>query len=124
MVNMDLDNLDEHRCSNEFTEENVEDPTRSAALDILKMQEDCSLPKSTVASIISNTKTILEETLSSVHAQVKAALNNANVDDQNIPWLQEIFEENPATNPFHNLETEAQQRAYYTENFGLKVIYF
>ena len=124
MVNMDLDNLDEHTCSNEFTEENVEDPTRSAALYILKMQEDCSLPKSTVASIISNTKTILEETLSSVHAQVKAALNNANVDDQNIPWLQEIFEENPATNPFHNLETEAQQRAYYTENFGLKVIYF
>lgn len=122
MVNMEHGNLDQN--GDELIQENVEDPARSAALYILSIQENCSLLKSTVTSIISNTKTILQETLSSVQTQVKAVLNNANINEQNVPGLQDIFEENPTTNPFNNLETEAQQRAYYKENFGLKVLLF
>jgi hypothetical protein len=119
---MEHGNLDQN--GDELIQENVEDPARSAALYILSIQENCSLLKSTVTSIISNTKTILQETLSSVQTQVKAVLNNANINEQNVPGLQDIFEENPTTNPFNNLETEAQQRAYYKENFGLKVLLF
>ncbi|XP_028418114.1 uncharacterized protein LOC114543241 [Dendronephthya gigantea] len=100
--------------------ENMEDPTRSAALYILKLQEECSLPKSTVAGIVSNTKTILQETLAHVQTQVQGCLSNANIDDQNVPGLREIFKDNITTNPFHNLETEAQQFAYYKAHFGLK----
>ena len=96
MINMEHGNLDQN--GDELIEENVEDPTRSAALYILSIQENCSLPKSTVTSIISNTKTILQETLSSVQTQVKAVLNNANINEQNVPGLQEILEENPTTN--------------------------
>ena len=122
MVNIDHVNLDQF--GDEFVEEeNVEDPTRAAALYILNIQEDCSLPKSTVAKIISNTKTILQETLSSVQTQVKGVLSNGNIDYENLPGLQEIFEENPTTNPFDKLETEAQRLVYYERNFGLKVIY-
>ncbi|XP_028418113.1 uncharacterized protein LOC114543237 [Dendronephthya gigantea] len=118
IVNMDHDNFINQ--NGEQLIENMEDPTRSAALYILKLQEECSLPKSTVAGIVSNTKTILQETLAHVQTQVQGCLSNANIDDQNVPGLREIFKDNITTNPFHNLETEAQQFAYYKAHFGLK----
>ena len=106
-------------------EENGENNTRSAALYILKIQEDLLLPRSTVQNIIANTKTFLHNTLSIVESQVKDCLNNANMEYQNVPGLQEIFDEsNPTTNPFRNLETESQQWRYYKEYFGLKIVYF
>ena len=44
------------------------------------------------------------------------------MDFNNVPGLKQIFEENNfATNPFNELETEAQQIAYYKDKFNLKV---
>ena len=108
----------------EIMEENINNEnTRLAALYILKIQEEYSMPKSTIASIIANTKTFLQDTLKMVETQVKGRLEDANIAYHNVPGLQEIFhEDNPKTNPFNNLETEAQRR-YYKENFGLKVVH-
>ena len=96
--------------------------TKSSALYLLKLQEDCLLPKTTVKSVVENTKTIVEETLSLVKAQVQNCLTQSNVDFESIPGLNDVFtEDNAATNPFHSLETESEQEKYYTENFSLKV---
>ena len=96
--------------------------TKSSALYLLKLQEECYLPKSTVKSVLENTKTIVQETLSVVKTHVEQCLTNNDVDPKNIPGLQDIFVENNAiTNPFYNLETERQQKNYYKENFNLKV---
>ena len=96
--------------------------TKSSALYLLKLQEECYLPKSTVKSVLENTKTIVQETLSVVKTHVEQCLTNNDVDPKNIPGLQDIFVENNAiTNPFYNLETETQQKNYYKENFNLKV---
>lgn len=121
-VNADNDDNAENR--DEVMEEYMEENTRLAALYILKIQEEYSMPKSTVASIIANTKTFLQGTLKMVETQVKGRLGDANIAYYNVPGLQEIFDEdNPTANPFNNLETEAQQRRYYKENFGLKVVH-
>ena len=96
--------------------------TKPSALYLLKLHEECYLPKSTVKSVLENTKTIVQETLSVVKTHVAQCLTNNDVDPKNIPGLQDIFVENNAiTNPFYNLETERQQKNYYKENFNLKV---
>ena len=102
---------------------NVEDATRSGALYILKLQEDCSLPKSTVQLVISNTTDIVQKAVSAVKTQVHDCLQRANVDFQTVPGLQAILkEDNEAANPFINLNTESQRLSYYKDQFGLKVI--
>ena len=104
---------------------NVEDATRSGALYILKLQEACSLPKSTVELVISNTTSIVQRAVSVVKTEVHDCLLKADVDIQTIPGLQAILnleENNEATNPFNNLNTESQRLSYYKEQFGLKVI--
>ena len=101
---------------------NLDQVTKSSALYLLKLQEDCLLPKTTVKSVVDIRKTIVEETLSVVNAQVQECLTQSNVDFESIPGLSDVFkEDNAATNPFHNLETETKQEKYYTENFHLKV---
>ena len=96
--------------------------TKSSALYLLKLQEECYLPKSTVKSVLENTKSIVQETLSVVKTQVEECLANNDVDQQSVAGFGSIFEENNiATNPFHNLETETQQNKYYKDNFQLKV---
>ena len=45
--------------------------TRSSTLYLLKLQEECCLPKSTVKSVVANTKTVVQETLSVVKTQGK-----------------------------------------------------
>lgn len=108
---------------NEVDNVNIEDTIRSGALYILKLQEDCSLPKSTVECVISNTTSIVQEVVSVVKTQVHDCLQRANVDFETVPGLQDIFEEdNEATNPFSNLDTESQRLSYYKEQFGLKVL--
>lgn len=95
---------------------------RSSALYLLKLQEDCNLPKSTVKSVVANTKTVVQETLSIVKTQVKQRLAENEIDFETIPGLNEIFEENnAASNPFNMLETETQQMAYFKNEFNLKV---
>ncbi|XP_046857002.1 uncharacterized protein LOC124450387 [Xenia sp. Carnegie-2017] len=79
------------------------------------------MPKTTVTSIIENTKSLIQDTLKTVETQVKRRLGNENISCQNEPGLQEIFEEkNAIANPLKNLETEAQRRRFYKDNFGLK----
>lgn len=108
---------------NEVDNVNIEDTTRSGALYILKLQEDCFLPKSTVGCVISNTTSIVQEVVSVVKTQVHDCLQRANVDFETVPGLQDIFEEdNEATNPFHNLDTESRRLSYYREQFGFKVL--
>lgn len=62
------DNGDENDTNNEI--EYSADHSKSTALYILKLQEDHSLPKSTVESVIVNTKSILQETLLVVETQL------------------------------------------------------
>ena len=54
-------------------EENIDtiENTRLAALYILKIQEEFSMPKTTVTSIIENTKSLIQDTLKTVETQVK-----------------------------------------------------
>ena len=118
-INMDREAGDE-RNGDEPNGENVEDPTRSAALYILKLQEDCCMPKSTVESVLSNTKTIVQETLSVVRTHIQDCLNSSNINYGNVPGLNEIFQEDNV-NPFKNLATAAQRLAYYKEQFGLNL---
>ena len=99
----------------------VEDNTRSAALYILKIQEECSLARSTVEKIIANTTDIVWQAISTVEMQVENCLRGSNIDDQTIPRVKAIFENNVASNPFQNLQTTAQQLAYFKAEFELKV---
>ena len=62
------DNGDENDTNNEI--DYSADHSKSTALYILKLQEDHSLPKSTVESVIVNTKSILQETLLVVETQL------------------------------------------------------
>jgi hypothetical protein len=114
--------MNQERDEHSDDEINIEDHTRSGALYILKIQEECSLTKSTVAKVLANTKDIVRETLSTVETQVQDCLRDFNIDYHNVPGLQDIFmEDNMVTNPFHNLETPAQQLAYFKNEFELKV---
>lgn len=114
MQNQDFNPIEQHV--------NLDQVTKSSALYLLKLQEDCLLPKTTVKSVLENTKTIVDETLSVVKAQVQECLTQSDVDFESIPGLSDVFkEDNAATNPFHNLETETEQEKYYKENFHLKV---
>ena len=78
------------------------------------------MPKSTVESVLLNTKTIVRETLSVARTHIQDCLNNSNINYGNVPGLNEIFQEDNV-NPFKNLETAAQRLAYYKEQFGLKL---
>ncbi len=81
------------------------------------------MPKSTVKSVVANTKSIVQETLSVVKTQVEHCLAENEIDFDTVPGLNQIFEENnTATNPFNMLETETQQMAYFTKEFNLKVL--
>jgi hypothetical protein len=122
-INRDREANDELNGNDgDLNTENVEDRTKSGALYILKLQEDCCLPKSTVEIVLSNTTAIVKETVSAVKTQVQDCLVNADIDFQTVPGLREIFEQdNAATNPFSNLDTETRRLAYYKDNFGLKV---
>ena len=114
LQNQDLNPIEQHA--------NQDQVTKSSALYLLKLQEDCLLPKTTVKSVVENTKTIVEETLSVVKSQVQECLTQSSVDFESIPGLSDVFkEDNAATNPFHSLETETEQEKYYKENFHLKV---
>ena len=114
MQNQDFNSIEQHV--------NLDQVTKSSALYLLKLQEDCLLPKTTVKSVLQNTKTIVDETLSVVKAQVQECLTRSDVDFESIPGLSDIFkEDNAATNPFHNLETQTEQEKYYKENFHQKV---
>ena len=55
---------------------NIEDTTRSDALYILKLQEDCSLPKSMVECVISNTTSIVQDIYWRYHLCQKMKLNH------------------------------------------------
>ena len=101
---------------------NTKEITRASALYLLKLQEECFLPKTTVKGVVENTKTIVQETLSVVKTQVEQCLSKNNIEPQGVPGLKSIFQESSAiTNPFNDLETESQQNTYYKENFQLKV---
>ena len=98
------------------------DNTRSAALYVLKIQEECSLPRSTVEKIITNTTDMVRQAISTVEMQVENCLRESNVDQQTIQRLKAIFgEDNVASNPFHNLATTTQQLTYFKTEFKLKV---
>ena len=101
---------------------NTKEITRASALYLLKLQEECFLPKTTVKGVVENTKTIVQETLSVVKTQVEQCLSKNNIEPQGVPGLKLIFQESSTiTNPFNDLETESQQNTYYKENFQLKV---
>jgi hypothetical protein len=101
---------------------NTEDNTRSAALYILKIQEQCSLTHSAVEKIIANTTDIVRQAISTVEMQVENCLRESNIDQQTIPRLKTIFgKDNVANHPFNNLETRTQQLAYFKTEFRLKV---
>ena len=90
---------------------NAEDATRLEALYILKLQEECSLPTSTVELVIANTS-IVPRSVSVVKTDLRDCLHKANVDIQTTPGLHAILnleENNKATSPFHDLNTESQR---------------
>jgi hypothetical protein len=119
--NEDALNQDQNRHINR-DELNTEDNARSAALYILKIQEQCSLTHSAVEKIIANTTEIVRQAISTVEMQVESCLRESDIDQQTIPRLKAIFgEDNVANNPFHNLETTSQQLAYFKTEFQLKV---
>lgn len=113
-----LDNLVERYNDNADQDEVI----KSSALYILKLQEECCLPKTTVKSVLANTTSLIKETISVVQKQVEQRLQENNIDFYNVAGLKECFDDdNCATNPFNKLETEAQQVAYYKDKFQLKV---
>ena len=102
---------------------NLDQVTKSSALYLLKLQEDCLLLKTTVKSVVDITKTIVEETLSVIKAQVQECLTQSNVDFESIPGLSDVFkDDNAATNPFHNLETETKQESTTRKIFTLRYL--
>ena len=49
-------------------------------------------------------------------------LNNAGIEPENVPGLQEVFKpDNEIANPFNGLKTKMEQKQYFQENFGLAV---
>ena len=60
---------------------------RASALYLLKLQEECKLPKSTVKSVVANTKSIVQETLSVVKTQVEHCLAENEIDFDTVPGL-------------------------------------
>lgn len=69
--NMDPHQNMQNQDFNPIEHVNLDQVTKSSALYLLKLQEDCLLPKTTVKSVLENTKTIVDETLSVVKAQVQ-----------------------------------------------------
>ena len=71
------------------------------------------MPKSTLKSVLENTKSILHETMSVAKTHVEQCLTNNDIDPQHVLGLQHIFQENNAVmNLFYNLGTETQQKTY------------
>ena len=65
VANMDID---PDMIGNDVEHDQVK---RASALYLLKLQEECCLPKSTVQSVVANTKSVVQETLSIVKTQVQ-----------------------------------------------------
>ena len=63
------------------------DVTKSSALCLLKLEEECYLPKSTKKSVLENTKTIVQEALSVIKTHVEQCLTDNDVDPKNVPGL-------------------------------------
>lgn len=68
VANMDIDPDIIHPAQNDVEHDQVK---RASALYLLKLQEECCLPKSTVESVVTNTKSVVQETLSIVKTQVQ-----------------------------------------------------
>jgi copper chaperone CopZ len=95
---------------------------KAGALYLLNLQEACRLPKTTINSVLSNTKTIIEDVVSNLQGQVEKCLQNNGIDFNAVEGLKNVLSvDNPAVNAFENLESDKKRVKYYKEYFGLKV---
>ena len=60
--------IDPDIIGNDVEHDQVE---RASALYLLKLLEDCCLPKSTVQSVVANAKSVVQETLSVMKTQIQ-----------------------------------------------------
>ena len=112
-------------CVENANHQDISNPSqikRSVALYLLKLQEDCRLPKAAVDSVLANTTTITEDTMTDMQIKVKSCLLDAGVDIHEVNGLETLLtEDNSTINSFKELENDQKRVKYYKENFYLKV---
>jgi hypothetical protein len=122
---------DNHPCINrDITRESnglkEEDIARLNACYLLATKEIHKLNKKTVNTIVTNTTSIVQNSLELVRGRVSSMLDNCGAGCTNIQELREqlndlLTEENVMTNPFLGMETKCQQDQIFRDMFGVVV---
>ena len=96
---------------------------------LLGTKEEHKLTQKTVDTVVSNTTTIVQNSIELLRNKLWSRLDSAGVDFRAVPGLHEFFEElctedSVINNPFLGMETKSQQNAAFKELFDLVVSYF
>lgn len=99
---------------------------RLNAVYLLGTKENHKLTQRTVDTIVVNTTSIVQNSISLMRQKLWTRLDTAGLDFRAVPGLQEFFEElsngdNIISNPFLGVETKCQQNAAFKKMFGLVV---
>lgn len=95
---------------------------KNNAMFLLKMKENYQMSTTATAAMLCDTTSLVQSCVEQIHGKVKDCLNNAGIELENVPGLQEVFKpDNEIANPFSGLKTNMEQKQYFQENFGLVV---
>ena len=95
---------------------------KNNAMFLLKMKENYQMSTAAITALLCDTTSLVQSCVEQIHGKVKDCLNNAGIELENVPGLQEVFRpENEIANPFNGLTTKLEQKQYFQENFGLVV---
>lgn len=95
----------------------LEEELKSAAAHwILKIKETCKLTQSSMDEIIQGVTDFNSIILSKLYDTVKNALEDQNIDINDIPQVAKAFDiQSPFFRPFRGVETHYQQLQYYKD---------
>ena len=87
----------------------------------MQVKEEGKVPQTVVDSFVRNTSQIVENSVNLVKSALSQCLDNAGLQLENIPCINEIFDEGIITMPFGEIQNEVAQLAYYKNNFSMVV---
>ena len=95
---------------------------KNNAMFLLKMKENYQMSTAAITALLCDTTSLVQSCVEQIHGKVKDCLNNAGIELENVPGLQEVFRlENEIANPLNGLTTKMEQKQYFQENLGLVV---
>ena len=95
---------------------------KANALCLMQVKDEGKVPQTVVDSFVRNTSQIVENSVNLVKSALSQCLDNAGLQMENIPGINEIFnEESIITTPFGEIQNEAAQLTYYKKTFGMVV---